>query len=46
MQNKNESEIPKWIRYLLFIVAIFYLLWILFIKKAIQREDFPFFRTL
>lgn len=43
--KKSDDDIPEWIRYLGIIVAIAYLLWLLFIKRGPQREDFPFFRS-
>lgn len=45
--RKNEDEglnIPVWLRYMLIAVAILYLLWVIFFKSGVQREDFPFFR--
>ena len=42
--NGDDVIIPKRLRYLLLAVAISYLVWILFFKKGLQREDFPFFR--
>jgi len=43
-KGKNkETHFPIWLKYLLYLSALLYLLWILFLKKNIQRDDFPFF---
>jgi hypothetical protein len=47
LTNKKEDEglnIPVWFRYMLISIAILYLLWVMFFKSGVQREDFPFFR--
>lgn len=41
--REDKNEMPRWIRYLLIVAVVLYLLWILFIKSGVQREDFPFF---
>lgn len=43
--KKNKEDFPGWLRGLLFITAILYLLWLLFIKAGGPMvEHFPFFR--
>ena len=43
--EKNKSDdLPKWLKYVAICIALLYLIWVLFIKKAgPQRKDFPFF---
>jgi hypothetical protein len=44
-RNKREgSEFPAWLRYTLICIAIIYLIWVIFFKSGVQREDFPLFR--
>ncbi len=42
--NDNNEDMPKWVRLIFILAVILYLLWILFIKSGIPRDDFPFFR--
>jgi hypothetical protein len=44
MNKQNISDpkdIPKWLRYLLIAVVIFYLLGVALGKRGSQRQDFP-----
>lgn len=43
-QKDDQLAIPKWLRYLLIVTALLYLLWVLFFKNGVQRDDFPFFK--
>ncbi len=43
MTRKNETHGRGWLRWIFIVAVLLYLLWLVFLKRRPQREDFPFF---
>jgi hypothetical protein len=42
-KDPKTDTIPKWLWYVIFVIAILYLIAVLLKKGSVEREDFPVF---
>lgn len=44
-KKKSQEDLPKWLRWLLIVVAVMLLLAVMFRRQGPMRERFPLYRT-